>query len=278
MPKPMPATPRWLRAGFSGKLAAVDREKKVLRGYVLAQEGPFKSAGRGEFDRDALQEIVRLGNAKQGGLKSRFAHPSLSDDGIGKFLGRAKDLRLDRATDGRTGKTVTAVRGDKTALEEPPNGGGKPLGIYVMDLTESDPDALSSSLVIVPREEFRKDAKGRLLTDDNGEPLPALWFPEELHASDIVDRGDAVDGLLSASLSADALPDAAVRQGYELLQQVFAGQPWEVVQARCLAYLDKCRGLWGGPPPVPLAPTPALDAYRLRLEQMGLDVRKRRAK
>jgi hypothetical protein len=293
MPK-MPREPQWLRAGFSGRIAAVDRDKQVIRGYVLAQEGPFKSAGRGAFDRDALQEIVRLGNATRTGLKSRFAHPTLSDDGLGKHLGRAKNLRLDTALDARTGRTVAAVRGD---LHFDPSASKTPSGDladYVLSLAESDPDALSSSLVLEADEEVRLDAKKRPLTDADGNDLPPLWRPTRLHASDIVDTGDAVDGLLSANLDASALPDAAVRKGCQLLDSVFHGQDWEVVEARCLAWLARYREHRGvqnhrWESRVPLTqeliddivlkpPTPALDAYRLRLEQMALDVRKRKEK
>ncbi len=50
----------------------------------------------------------------------------------------------------------------------------------------------------------------------------------------MVDTGDAVDGLLSARLDAEGLPDAAVRQGAALLDRVFSGQAPEVVACRCL--------------------------------------------
>ena len=97
----------------------------------------------------------------------------------------------------------------RTALDEPV-GGGKPLGAYVMDLAESDPDALSSSLVLQRDEELRLDRRGRPLVDNEGIELPPLWRPTKIHASDIVAVGDAVDGFLSA----DSLPDAVVRTSF----------------------------------------------------------------
>lgn len=216
----------------------VDREKRILRGFVLAQEGPFKSQGRGEFDRSALEKIIQLGNAKSGGLKSRFAHPGLSEDGIGKFLGRARDLYMDRAKDLRTGKMVSAVRGD---LHFDPTASNTPSGDlagYVMDLTESDPDALSSSLVLEVDEEFRQEKDGTLTKDKDGEPLPPLWRPKALHATDLVDEGDAVDGLLSVE-GLSALPDGLVRQVSKMLDYQFRGCTREVVEARALSYLRK---------------------------------------
>lgn len=278
----MPVEPGWQRSLATGRPVGVDRKGNILRGYVLAQEGPFKTPGRGEFDLAGLREIVRLGNARPSGLKARFTHPDMSNDGLGTFLGRAKRLSLGEARDDRTGKAVAAVRGDlhfdQTALDTPPKG-GKPLGQYVLDLAESDPDALSSSLVLQANEEFRRQKDGTLATDDDGNELPPLWRPTALHASDIVDTGDAVDGLLSASLSVEGFPLEQLWQGARLLDGVFEGQSRAAVEARCLAflhrYLDRKFQLSGSGPggeyggggfadPAPV-PTPRLDKYAVRL-------------
>jgi hypothetical protein len=266
----MKSTPDWLRAGVSSKAIGVDREKNILRGYVIAQEGPFKSEGRGEFDVAALQAIVSLAKAKSGGLKSRFTHPDMSNDGLGKFLGRAHNPFMDSAIDARTGKKVAAVRGDlhfdKTALETPPEG-GRPLGLYVMDLAESDPDALSSSIVVQADQEEQLDKDGKAMLDKDGNPLPPLWRPTVLHASDIVDTGDAVDGLLSAKVDIERLPLAVLWKGEQLLDAVFLDQPRDVIEARLAAYVDRYLNRKFGEPP-PAAPTPVLDSRRLRMDEM----------
>lgn len=233
--------PTWLRASTQMGEIGVDRENNVIRGYVLAQEGPFKSEGRGEFDLKSLKQLKALANKAPNGLKSRLAHPTLSSDGIGKFLGRAKNPQLSTVQVMRDGKLVAlhALRGDlhldKTALEEPV-GGGKPIGLYVMDLAESDPDALSSSVVLQYQEEWRLDPKTkRPMLDANGNEMPPLWRPTALHASDIVDTGDAVDGLLSAQLS--GMPDGLVRQASELLDKIFPGESRQVVESRLNSWL-----------------------------------------
>jgi hypothetical protein len=248
MPK-MLEKPEWLRASVLGKAIGVDREKNVINGVILAEEGPFKSEGRGEFDRKAIRSIVKMGNEKTGGLKSRFSHPTLSDDGLGKHLGRMKNLRADtvlrQAGTDESGKTLMKemliARGDlyldQTALQEPP-GGGKPLGQYVMDLAESDPEAFGTSLVLQKNDEYRLDKQGKPLKDGNGDDLPPLWIPTRLHASDVVAEGDATNAFLSADILA-GLPDAIVRQGCELLDAQFAGQTREVVEARCSAFLNR---------------------------------------
>lgn len=273
-------TPNWLRASFQSSSIGVDRKANILRGYVVAQAGPFKSDGRGEFDRQSLETLVKLGNAKEAGLKSRFTHPDMSNDGLGKFLGRAKSLRMDHAIDARTGQKVAAVRADlhfdSTALDTPPSG-GKALGIYVMDLVESDADALSSSIVVQAEEEFRRNKDGTLEKDADGNDLPPLWRPTVLHASDIVDTGDAVDGLLSANLDVDGLPLAALWKGEKLLDSVFGGQPREAIEARLNAYVQRYLGRkFGEALPQPKAETPLMDSREIRLREAQLKIDKLR--
>jgi len=257
------AVPEWLDARTMGRPVGVDRKQNALLGYVVAQLGPFKSEGRGEFDRESLEKIVSLGNAKRQGLRARFTHPGLSSDGLGSYLGRSKNLAIGTAIDERTGRMVDAVRADllfdQTSLETPPNGGGKPLGIYVMDLAESDPEAISSSLVLKVDYRYRLNEDGTRKTDDDGEDLPPLWHPTELLASDVVDVGDAVDGLLSAGIDPNRMPDGLVRLATDGLNRLFAGAPREVVEARALAFLSRyLDGRYG--------PMNDLDLRRRRLE------------
>lgn len=226
-------TDGWFRADISGAPQGVDRkagEAGVLYGYVVAQTGVLKSR-RGEFDVKGLKSLVSLMRANPAGTKSRFTHPTLSADGLGKFLGRAKNPRLD-------GDRVRAdLHFNKTALQEPP-GGGRPLGDYVMGLAESDPDALSSSVVIRLQEEWRLDRDGKRMRDENGDPLPPLIRPLRIHASDIVDTGDAVDGLLS-HFSLEGLPDQLVRQATALLSDAFLGEPRDIVRNRLLNWVER---------------------------------------
>lgn len=241
MPRAMPAIPEWLRAEVVGRALAVDRTAKVLRGYVVALAGPFKSRGRGEFDEKSLEMIAQIMNAKEKGIKSRFTHPDESNDGLGKFLGRARNARVATAVatwDGQP-REVPAVRAD---LHLDPSSFSTPtgnLGGYILDLAESDPDALSSSLVLRVKQEHRIEKDGTPKTNEKGESLPPLWRPEAIHASDIVDTGDAVDGLLSAGVDVDGLPLAALWRGAELLDGVFAGQPRNVAEARLTAFLQR---------------------------------------
>lgn len=269
MPRTMPAKPNYLRATTIGRPVGVDRKNNVLRGYVVAQLGPFKSQGRGEFDLQSLKDIVAIGNASTTGLKSRFTHPDMSSDGLGKHLGRSTNFSLGTALDARTKEKVPAVRADlafnKTAMETPPNG-GRPYGEYVMSLAETDPDAISSSLVVNGVDFFLRDKRGLLMKvseEEIGDETP-IWRPTILSASDIVDTGDAVDGLLSADW--DGLPLKELWQASQMLDGVFAGQSRDVVESRLNDYVQRYLNRVYGEP-VPLE-TPKLDRYRKALMRM----------
>lgn len=257
---PIPKQSEWLKADAIALPVGVDRDANVIRGFVMAQEGPFKSKGRGEFDLKALKQIVKLANSRPNGLKSRFAHPSLSGDGIGTFLGRVKNARLANVQINRNGELLelNAVRGDlhldPTSFDTPSGN----LGEYVMSLAESDPDAMSSSLVVKPEENVRLDNHGKPRMDESGEQLPPLWWPLEVHAADIVDTGDAVDGFLSV----EGLNDSLVRQGCELLKGFLPGQPREVVEARLQSWLNEALNWRYGNEPIESLGVPVEDVER----------------
>ena len=259
---PLPATTEWLRAPNALAAVGVDRDKKILRGYVVAQKGPFKTPGRGEFDDLSLDQIVQLYAAKPAGLKSRFTHPDMSNDGLGKYLGRSRDAKRD-------GDKVRAdLHFDDSAFNTPSGN----LAGYVMQLAENDPDALSSSLVLKVDKEVRLEADGTAKKDEKGNRLPPLWRPTALHASDVVDTGDAVDGILSAELgglNVDELPDALLHRGAELLDRAFPGQPRDVVHARLSAFLGRYLDRRYGPAP---GRTVSHLRRRMKLQELTLPI------
>lgn len=239
-----------LKAESEGELVAVDREAGIIHGYVVAQEGPFKSEGRGEFDHKSLRMILGLMKSEKAGLKSRLGHPTMSDDGIGKFLGRSKNPRFDTIQKKDAEGTPVDIEVVRADLHLDPSSFDTPagnLGKYVLDRAKSDPASFSSSLVLTTEMEYRLDSKGRPKVDANGQELPPLWRPTALHASDVVDTGDAVD----AFLSPDSLPDAAVRRGCELLDKQFRGKSRRFVQEHCQRWLERYLDQRYGPPPSP---------------------------
>lgn len=238
MPRVMPEKPTRSRlAPHSARPIGVDREQKIIRGMVVAQLGPFKSEGRGEFDAASLEQIRQAW--PKAGLRSRFAHPNESSDGLGKYLGRARDPFPSTVLLEVDGKPVEvpAVRADlhldPTAFSTP-NGD---LGTYIMDLAANDPGALSSSLVLRKSEEWRITKEGTPQLGADGRQLPPLWRVEKLFATDVVDEGDAVDGILSPA--SPRWTRDYLSQGEALLNDLFAGQSRATVKARLRAYLNR---------------------------------------
>ncbi len=199
---------------LSDKETRTDEESRIVYGRVVAELGHFKSRGRGQFTMESLQKIVELGNSLKNGLRSRWRHPGLSDDGLGKFLGRDKNFRLD-GNKVRSDFTIA-----KSAMKPPPDGGGTPYGKYILELSKDDPEALSSSLVLEYKSEYLKNADGSRKKDAEGNDEPPVWIPTTLHAIDVVDTGDAVhSGFLSADQ--DSENNNLVRRGAELINSYF---------------------------------------------------------
>ena len=225
---------KWLRASARNDEIGVDRENEILKGFVVVEQGVIKGDHDGEFDTAALKSVVKLMKADPLGIKSRFSHPTLSSDGLGKFLGRAKNPRMSTVNG-----DIPAVRAD---LHIDPTSHATPagdLGGYIIDLAESDPAALSSSMVLQTEKEFRIDKKGRRIQNDNGVELPPLWRPTALHATDIVDDGAAVGSLLAASVDESKLPDAVAREGCAMLDSHFADCGPGYIREHCTQWLEK---------------------------------------
>ena len=257
MPIQLRTTPVLARPG------RVDREAGragIIYGYTAAETGVFKDR-RGEFNREGLRQAAALMNAQPRGVKSHFAHPTLSADGLGRLLGRAKNARVE-------GDQLKADLHLLKSSRSTPDGD---LGGYIMDLAEEDSAAFGSSLVLVP-----VDEQGEMLDPEGNGREPQLWFPKEILGSDVVDEGDAVHtGFLGvpadlrAAILAGQFPDHAVRQATAMLDSVFAGQTCSTIKARVLAWLERYLTLR-----FPVT-TPQLDARRGRLERMAAAMKRR---
>ncbi|TWT31158.1 hypothetical protein KOR34_45340 [Posidoniimonas corsicana] len=95
--------------------------------------GAKASDGRSTVDAEALQQLVRLGNA--GGVKALFGRPLPFVDKLGSYLGRWRNFRL--APD------YQAVWAD-LKLSDIAFGGKKDLGGYVLAIAQEDADALGA--------------------------------------------------------------------------------------------------------------------------------------
>jgi hypothetical protein len=87
----------------------------------------------------------------------------------------------------------------------------------------------------------------------------------------VVAEGDAVDGILSAQLGVDGLPDMAVRRGCEILDKLWPDKSREFIRERCEAWMERYLSRRFGVEPIPAtAPEPydpARDAVKLKLKR-----------
>lgn len=125
----------------AGSEAAVDRNggkfsAGIIRGISMVTRG--EAIGHRQFiDADTLGQVASLTNASaRYGIKSRFAHPDVSGDGIGKMTGKAFNARV-------VGDQVIADWHALKSAHETPDGD---LAAYVMNLAEESPEHFGTSI------------------------------------------------------------------------------------------------------------------------------------
>jgi hypothetical protein len=127
----------------------VDAKAGVINACSVAVAG--EAAGHQLiFDQTTLRQLLDIGNSRQGGIKSRFTHPGLSEDGLGKFLGRMRNFHL--AGDRLVGDLYLSNSSANT-----PHGNLKD---YILALATEDPAAFGIS-VVVDLEKFWIDLTGK---------------------------------------------------------------------------------------------------------------------
>lgn len=147
MAKNLDRAPEYFRGPIARGIAegAVDRaggndKAGIIRGLAVVTRGVAKTHDLW-VDSVFLEQTAEAIEKARFGAKARFTHPNLSGDGLGKFLGRVQDARID-------GDTVRADLHFSRAAHRTPDGD---LATYVMDLAESDPRAFGESI------SFRRD-------------------------------------------------------------------------------------------------------------------------
>ena len=75
--------------GFTGAIG-----DEAILGVSIATTG--EAVGhRLLFDQVTLDQLQQLAASKAGGIKSRFTHPDWFHDGLGKYLGRFRNFRVN---------------------------------------------------------------------------------------------------------------------------------------------------------------------------------------
>lgn len=128
----------------------------------LVTTGPALGHGF-EVDRTTVEQVARFG----GGIRGRWTHGNLSDDGLARHLGaweqlRALPFRCCRACELEADGTACASCGEPTTVEWravgtfvfaasahtlKPDGLDVPAPVYLMDRAEEDPKSLGISIV-----------------------------------------------------------------------------------------------------------------------------------
>lgn len=223
-------------AGIIRQAAVITRTEALGHGFWI--------------DAQFLTATAAALNSATGGIKARFAHPSLSGDGLGTYLGRWFNATLD-------GDVVRADLHVATVAQEAPDGN---LAKYILDLAETDPEAFGTSIVFAhdwTAEEQFWIQNGGVIDPEEGftgpfkspDPLNAKGLLHarlsRLRATDVVDTPAAnPDGLFHQSeipQDADALLDYALGRGPKPVETSFSIDP-----ERLRGYLDRAlsaRGL-----------------------------------
>jgi hypothetical protein len=243
----------------------VDRETNSLLGFAVAQVG--EASGHGvRLDETTLAQIMQMGNAVDGGAKMRFTHPNMSNDGLGKYLGRASNFRMD-------GDTLRADAKIARSAFKTPNGD---LGNYVLDLAEEDPDAFGASVAMYADRMEELDDKGKPKKGEDGKKLLPVFRLKKLHAVDIVDQPAATNAMFTANTWAAQATEFADRlsESLDLTPQEVAAKVQEFIPrylaSKGVAMSDAINSGSAGavtPPPEP----PKVDLDAVKKEAMELE-------
>lgn len=206
----------------------VDRKANVIFGASLMQLGDLNDAEVRPWtvDSKTLDQALSMASRSANGLKARFTHPNMSADGMGSYLGRWKNLRIDGST----------LRGDLHIADAAFTSPQGDLGNYVMDLAESDPESFGVSLAT----KLDSADLQQFTTQNDSKPKAerSLWPMRfaAIKAGDVVDDPAATRGGLF-SLDAD-LRDLPA-QATALLQTYFGDAEPAVVRGRIEAFLNR---------------------------------------
>lgn len=262
------------RTSLSTGAERVDRKNKIIFGANLMQEGDLNDERDWTVDDGTLLNALQLMQRGNNGAKARFTHPNMSADGMGSYLGRWKNPRIDGGT----------LRADLHLAEsafKSPNGD---LGTYVMDMAEEDPEAFGISLATrINREEMEKLKLEKKSADENWSGRTPLRF-RSVHAADVVDEPAATRGGFFSLSEVDNRNLPA--QATVLLDSYFSDAEPEVVTARINGFLAtyfKGKGkamaeTATAPEPQKTQPAPAVDLAAERsaaAEQARKDERER---
>lgn len=205
-----------------------DRNKNVIYGAKLIEEGPLNDSDFRPWtvDETTLGQVVAMGSRRNKGLKARFAHPTMSDDGLGTFVGHWRNLRI--VGDEGSRFVIGDLHLADSAFQTPRGN----LGEYLLNMAEDDPEAFGVSLATVLAEEMYADAHS-----DEGELVLAPLRFKDVRAADFVDEPAATRGGLF-DINWTDVRDLAPFFDWAI-DNHFAKRSPEEILAKCRSYLER---------------------------------------
>jgi hypothetical protein len=183
--------PKYFRAPISrGGEPRVDREggyrqAGIIRGVSVITAG--EALGHSLWiDQVTLSQVESQINQTHHGIKSRFTHPSMSGDGLGKHVARVRDAEL-------SGNQVLADQHMLASSHKTPDGD---LGEYLMSLAEEDPTSYGLSIAFqhdseaMDQFQVQHSADGQFRSPD---PLNVNHYPHVRIAAGGLVAADSVD-------------------------------------------------------------------------------------
>lgn len=199
----------------------VDTQAGVIRGAKVIQLGDVNDSRPWYVDQETMAQVVKFGNQPNKGLKARFTHPNMSDDGMGKYLGRWQNFRIE-------GDSVLADLHLSDSAAKSPSGDLKG---YVLQLAADDPEAFGVSVAT-------KLAPEMFQTSEKDDTTPVALRLVGLYAADVVDEPAATRGGLFDLESPAGLPALASW----IVETHFADREPEEVGKRLLSFLSRYYG------------------------------------
>jgi len=205
----------------------VDMDARVINGYAVVTSG--EALGHELWlDQEFIESVAEAGNASEHGIKSRFTHPDLSGDGLGKALGRTRDFVVD-------GNRVLANLHMLKAASKSPSGD---LAGYVLDLAAEDPEAFGASIVFgrdIDAERVFISAH-RIEVDDDSSIYSGTESKTRFQSPDPRNTSNLRHARLSTLRASDVVDEPAANPGGFF----HAGQE---IAAKAEAALSYCLGL-----------------------------------
>lgn len=181
-------------APLRGQAEYIGVRGNQILGAVVMQAGALNDDRPWHIDTETLRQVAEFGNRRKAGLKARFTHPNVSDDGMGKYLGRWENFRVDEDGQRVRADLTVSPRADESPVGE--------IGSYVLGLAEDEPDMFGVSIVADIADEMHEaDEDSELF---NKETNTTAFRISDLYAADVVDEPAATRGGL---FDTNGLPD-----------------------------------------------------------------------